>query len=421
MNQTRRLFFLSAAWIAAAPAFAAHKKAHKQAAAAANGAVTPGDDEGEGADSSASPANTLIGPVDTVARWAVAVDYNTGATLLDKDADVQMPPSSMTKLLTAYVVFTSLKSGKLSLDQTLPVSENAWRTGGAKTGGSTMFLDLNSNVKVEDLIRGMIVQSGNDACIVLAEGIAGSESAFVDQMNQTAKKLGLNHSHFVNSSGLPDANHYMSVRDIATLAAHLIRDFPEYYHYDSEKSFTYNNIHQDNRNPLVLNGTADGLKTGHTEAGGYGLCASAERNGRRVIVVLNGMGSRKQRSSEGERIMDWSFANFQDVNVVKNGQLIDHAAVWLGTAPDVPMVASRDLILTMPNDWRDHIKGSVSYAQPVNAPVAMGAKIGELSLSFPGYNMLPQQIDLIAGNDVPELGFGGRAEARIKSMLGHKG
>ena len=418
MNRTRRLFLLAAPWAGVAHAVA-RKRTHKKATEQPNAAATAGDDEGEGTDSAASPANTLIGPVDTVARWAIVIDYNTGATLLDKNADVAMPPSSMTKLMTAYLTFQALKSGKLSLTQMLPVSEYAWRTGGAKTGGSTMFLDVNSNVKVEDLIRGMIVQSGNDACIVLAEGIVGSEDAFVAQMNAMAAKLGLTHSHFTNSAGLPDPDHYMSVRDIAALAAHLIRDFPEYYHYDSEKSFTYNNIHQDNRNPLVLDGTADGLKTGHTEAGGYGLCASAERNGRRVILVLNGMGSRRQRASEGERILDWAFANFDDVTIVKQGQQIDRATVWLGRAPDVPLTAARDLTLTMPTAWRDHVKVAVDYFQPLNAPVAAGSKVGVMNITFPGYNMLPQQVDLVAGNDVPELGVFDRAIEVVRRRLGH--
>ncbi|HET8995770.1 MAG TPA: D-alanyl-D-alanine carboxypeptidase family protein, partial [Acetobacteraceae bacterium] len=254
-----------------------------------------------------SPAQTPVGPVDTAARWAVIIDFNTGATLLDKDADVRMPPSSMTKLMTAYIVYAMLKAGRLKLDQMLPVSERAWRMGGSK-----MFVQVGSQVKVEDLIRGMIVQSGNDACLVLAEAIAGSEEQFVELMNQKAKELGLTNSHFENCTGWPADNHYMSARDIATLARDIIRDFPEDYKYDSERSFTYGNaadgraITQQNRNPLVQKGLADGLKTGHTEAGGYGLCASAERNGRRVVVVLNGMSTMHQRSEEGERLLEWA-------------------------------------------------------------------------------------------------------------------
>ena len=417
MNQSRRLLLLASAWIAGAPAFA-RKKRKAETPAVPAAAAAGGEDAAGGSDTQASPANTLLGPLDTIARWAVVLDYNTGATMLDKDADVQVPPSSLTKMMTEYLVFSALKSGKLSLTQMLPVSEFAWRTGGAKTGGSTMFLDLNSQVSVEDLIRGMIVQSGNDACIVLAEGIAGSETAFVAQMNQMARQIGLTHSHFMNATGLPDPNHYMSVRDIAIVAQHLIRDFPEYYHYDSEKSFTYNNIHQDNRNPLVLNGTADGLKTGHTEAGGYGLCASSDRAGRRVIIVLNGMGSKKQRADEGGRILEWGFANFTDVTIVQKGRQIDRTKVWLGTGPDVSLVAARDLILTMPVNWRDHTKIEVNFAEPVNAPVVAGARLGDMTISFPGYDsMQPQKIDLVAGDDVPQLGLIDRAVAVLRLKL----
>ena len=238
---------------------------------------------GEAATAS-TPAQTPVGPLDTAARYAVIIDYNTGATLLDKDADVPMIPSSMTKLMTAYIVYGMLKSGRLKLDQDLPVSERAWRMGGSK-----MFVQIGTQVKVEDLIRGMIVQSGNDACIVLAEGIAGSEEGFVELMNAKAKELGLTSSTFRNTTGWPDPEHKMSARDIATLARRLIQDFPEYYKYDAERSFKYNNIEQDNRNPLVQKGLADGLKTGHTDDGGYGLVASSMRGGRRVILVINGL------------------------------------------------------------------------------------------------------------------------------------
>src|SRR4051794_2426100 len=231
-----------------------------------------------------TPANTPLGPLDTAARWALIMDFNTGATLLEKEADTPMPPSSMTKLMTMYIVYGMLKSGRLSLNQELPVSEKAWRMQGSK-----MFVPIGGQVKVEDLIRGVIVQSGNDACIVFAEAIAGSEEQFVDLMNAKAKELGLTNSNFRNSTGWPDPEQRMSPRDIAALARRIIGDFPEYYHYDSEKTFRYNGIEQGNRNPMVQKGTADGLKTGHTDAGGYGLVGSTLRNGRRVIMVLNGM------------------------------------------------------------------------------------------------------------------------------------
>ena len=246
-----------------------------------------------------SPADTPIGPVDTAARWAFVQDFNSGAALLEKNADAEMPPSSMTKLMTIYLVYERLKQGKMQLDDELLVTERAW-----KMGGSKMFVQVGTQVKVEDLIRGVIVQSGNDACVVFAEAIAGSEEQFAELMNQKAKELGLTNSFFKNSTGWPDPDQHMSCRDIATLARRIIHDFPEYYHYDAEKTFKYNNIEQGNRNPLVQKGTADGLKTGHTEAGGYGLVASSKRNERRVIVVLNGLeldapARRRGRAADG--------------------------------------------------------------------------------------------------------------------------
>jgi D-alanyl-D-alanine carboxypeptidase (penicillin-binding protein 5/6) len=351
-----------------------------------------------------SPATTPIGPVDTAAIWAIVIDFNTGATLLDKDADQAMAPSSMTKLMTAYLVYEQLKSGKLKLDDELLVSERAWRMGGSK-----MFVQIGTNVRVEDLVRGMIVQSGNDACIVLAEGIAGSEEAFVEKMNVKAKELGLTKSYFKNATGWPDPEHRMSVRDIAMLARRIIRDFPEYYHYDSEKTFKYNNIEQENRNPLVQKGTADGLKTGHTDEGGYGLVASSLRGNRRVIVVLNGLNSMRQRAEESERLMDWAFREFEDVTLFTAGDVVEHAPVWLGTSPTVPLVGGRDLVVTMPRQWRRDASIKVQYDSPIRAPVARGDTLGRLAVS--GQGVPDMDVPLLAGADVPKLGLPGRAIA----------
>ena len=351
-----------------------------------------------------SPAETPLGPLDTAARYALIIDDNTGATLLDKDADAPMTPSSMTKLMTAYIVYGMLKSGRLKLDQELPVSERAWRMGGSK-----MFVQIGTQVKVEDLIRGMIVQSGNDACIVLAEGISGSEEQFAELMNQKAKELGLTQSHFRNATGWPDAGHEMSARDIATLAQRIIQDFPEYYKYDSEKSFRYNNIEQGNRNPLVQKGLADGLKTGHTEEGGYGLVVSADRGGRRVIVVLNGLTSMRQRSEESERLLEWAFREFEDVTLFTAGDTIENVPVWLGAAPTVPLVGGRDLVVTMPRNWRSKAKITVAYEAPIRAPVRRGSELGQLAVA--GEGVPAMTVKLLAGADVPRLGLPGRAIA----------
>lgn len=399
MLNRRSVLLAGAAMMAAAPAFG---ERHAVSRSAGQGKVAELP--------SGPPANTPVGPLDTAARWALISDFNSGATLLDKDADVPMPPSSMTKLMTAYLVYSALKEGKLKLTDELPVSEKAWRM-----GGSRMFVQLGTSVKVEDLIRGMIVQSGNDACIVLAEGIAGSEEQFVEQMNAKAKQLGLTNSNFKNSTGWPDPEHHMSCHDIATIARRIIQDFPEYYHYDSEKSFKYNNIDQDNRNPLVQRGAADGLKTGHTEDGGFGLVASGQRTGRRVIIVLNGMATMHQRAEESERLMDWAFREFEDVTLFVAGEVVDRAPVWLGTMSSVPLVGGRDLVVTLPRNWRRSANISVQYDAPIRAPIAKGDRVGQLVVS--GSGVPAMDVPLLAGADVGKLSLPGRAIAVLSHYV----
>ncbi len=405
---TRRLAVLASALAASVPALAQQRKpappARPPAARPRAKDVVP----------TGSPADTPLGPVDTAAKWAVAIDFATGATLLDKAADEEMPPSSMTKLMTIYLVYERLKQGQMRLEDELTVSERAWRMGGSK-----MFVQVGSQVKVEDLIRGLIVQSGNDACIVFAEAIAGSEEQFAEKMNAKARQLGLKHSNFRNATGWPDPEQRMSVRDIALLARHIIQDFPEYYHYDSEKSFRYNGIDQGNRNPMVQKGTADGLKTGHTEAGGYGLAASAIRNGRRIVLVLNGMASMRERAEEGERLMDWAFANFEDVTLFTAGDTIERAPVWLGVAKDVPLVAGKELTVTLPRNWRDNAQVKLSYESPVKAPVMKGDVLGKLTLG--GKGVPAMNVQLLAGADVPRLGLPGRAMVMLLRMTGGGG
>ena len=357
-----------------------------------------------------TPAQTPLGPLDSAAKYALIMDFTTGATLLDKEGDAPMPPSSMTKLMTAYIVYGMLKSGRFTLTQELPVSDRAWRMQGSK-----MFVPQGGSVRVEDLIRGMIIQSGNDACIVLAEAVAGSEEGFAELMNQKAKELGLTNSTFRNCTGWPDSNQQMSCRDIASLARRLITDFPEYYKYDNEKSFRYNNIDQQNRNPLVQKGLADGLKTGHTEAGGYGLVASAQRAGRRVIVVANGMTSMKQRSEESERLLEWSFREFENVTLFTASDTVETAKVWLGASPSVPLVGGKDLVLTMPRQWRKSAKIAVEYANPIPAPVSRGDVLGKLTVA--GQGVPAMEVPLLAGADVPRLGVPGRAMAVMSRYI----
>ena len=358
-----------------------------------------------------SPAATPIGPVDTQAQWAFIMDASTGTMLLQKNADVRMPPSSLTKMMTAYVVFSALAMGRLKLDQTLPVSEKAWRMQGSK-----MFVPLGQQVSVENLIQGMVIQSGNDACIVLAEGLAGSEAQFVDLMNQQAQRMGLAQTHFANATGWPAPDHYMSARDVAILAQRVIKNFPQYYHFFDEKDYKFNNIDQANRNVLVDRGLADGLKTGHTDAGGFGLCASSERGGMRIIAVLNGMPSSRARVEEGERLMGWAFANFEEVHLFAKGRTVRSVPVWLGVKPAVAAVVDGDVMLTLAHGWRRGVKVSAEFQTPVAAPVKAGQRIGTLVVSGVGARDL--SIPLVAGQAVARLALPGRAVAVLEHAIG---
>ncbi|GAB4190180.1 MAG: D-alanyl-D-alanine carboxypeptidase family protein [Thalassobaculales bacterium] len=349
--------------------------------------------------------------IDTQARHALIVDFETGATLLEKEADVLMPPSSMSKIMTAYMIFDAIKKGRLKLDDEVPVSEKAWRMGGSK-----MFVQVGSRVKVEDLIRGIIVQSGNDACVVMAEALAGSEAAFAEQMTQRARELGLTRSTFRNASGWPEEGHLMTARDLAILARRLIIDFPEHYHYYAQKEFTFNGIKQGNRNPLLYkDGGGDGLKTGHTEAAGYGLTASAKRGERRLIMVVNGLPSIRARIAESERLMDWAFREFDNVRLFKRGEVVEQAEVWLGEKPTVPLTVAEDLVVTMPRAARKDMKVTLSYTAPLPAPVVAGAPVGRIVIDLP--DQAPRQIPVVAGGDVSELGVVGRVASAVGYLL----
>lgn len=357
--------------------------------------------------------------IETQAQYALILDFNTGAVLLDKHADEPMFPSSMTKMMTAYIVFDKVQKGELSMTDTFPVSENAWRKGGAVSDSSTMFLEVHSRASVSDLIQGVVVQSGNDACITLAEGISGSEEAFADEMNRRAKAMGMTHTHFRNSTGYPDPEHYSSAHDLAILAGHTILDHPEFYKYYSEIEFTYNGHRQGNRNPLLYRGIgADGLKTGHTEASGYGLTGSAIHDGRRVIMVINGLPTMKARAAESERLMDWAFREFQDVALFKAGDVVDQASVWLGETKTVKLMVPQALTVTLPRRARQNMTVVASYNEPIAAPIKQGDIVGKLKITAPG--IAPVEVPLAAGADVVKLGpFGRAAEALSYLMLGH--
>jgi len=348
---------------------------------------------------------------DTPATQAYLIDSTTGTVLLEKAANEPMPPASMSKMMTVYMVFERLKDGSLKLDETLPVSEKAW-----KKGGSKMFVEVGTRVSIEDLLRGIIVQSGNDACIVIAEGLAGSEEAFAQRMTERAREIGLENSTFVNATGWPDTGHVMSARDLAVLADHLQRDFPEQYKLFSEQEFTYHDITQRNRNPLLgrMPGV-DGLKTGHTEASGYGLTAAAEREGRRLILVVNGLASERERARESERLLEWGFRNFEAYDLIRKDETVEHADVWLGAAATVPLVLKEDLAVTLDRSARSEMKVTVSFEGPVPAPIREGEQVGVLRVEVPGSATIERP--LFAGADVERLGIVGRLGAAIGHLV----
>lgn len=349
--------------------------------------------------------------IETPAKNAYIIDMNTGTVLFDKNSDVPMPPASMSKLMTVYMVFERLKDGRLSMDDKFLVSEKAWRKGGSK-----MFVKVNSRVRVEDLLRGIIIQSGNDACIVIAEGISGSESAFAEQMTRRAKEIGLTRSTFRNATGWPDPAHRMSARDIATLSQRIITDFPDYYAIFKEKRFTYNKIRQGNRNPLLYRETgADGLKTGHTEESGYGLAASLKRNGRRIVLVVNGLPDIRARSSESLRLAEWAFRTFETYSLFKKGAIVEQADVWLGKRPLVPLVIDRDVEITLQRAARRKMTAKIVYTGPVPAPIAKGDEIAKLVISAPDFPTL--EIPLRAGAAVDRLGIIGRVGSAIQHLI----
>jgi D-alanyl-D-alanine carboxypeptidase (penicillin-binding protein 5/6) len=359
-----------------------------------------------------TPANSPLGPVDTAARQALLIDFDTGAVLLGKNADERMPPSSMSKLMTMYVVFDLLRQGRLRMDQQLPVSERAWRMGGSK-----MFVQLGAQISVEDLARGVIVQSGNDACVVLAEGISGSEAQFAELMNEVARRIGLRDSVFRNATGWPDPEHRMTARDLATLARRIINDHPEYYRFYNERSFRWNDITQENRNPTLARVPgADGLKTGHTEEAGFGLTASAIRNGRRLILVVNGLPSMRARAEESERLLEWGFREFDNVTLFRAADTVEEVPVWLGDRATVPLVAGRDLVLTMPRQWRRNLDARVRFEAPVPAPISKGQELGRLVVG--GQGVPAMDVPLIAGADVDRLGVVSRIPAVIGRWFG---
>ncbi|MEM8851332.1 MAG: D-alanyl-D-alanine carboxypeptidase family protein [Pseudomonadota bacterium] len=341
---------------------------------------------------------------DTEATSAVIVDHNTGQVLLSKNADLPLPPASMSKLMTLYMAFEALENGRLTLETDLPVSEHA-----ASFGGSTMFLDPRDRVTVEDLIRGVVVLSGNDATVVLGEALSpdGTEDAFAELMTQRARELGMNDSVFRNASGWPAAGHVMSMKDLATLAELLITDFPQYYPYFAETEFAFDGrspSNRFNRNPLLrLDIGADGLKTGHTQEAGYGLVGSATQDDRRVTFVISGLDTAAQRASESERIVNWAFRQFaEEILFEGSGDPVMEAQVFLGEAATVQLVPQNPVTILLPVGDREALEGEIAYDGPIEAPVTAGDQIATLTLTHPG--VAPLEVPLVAAADVPRAG-----------------
>ncbi|QIG80290.1 D-alanyl-D-alanine carboxypeptidase family protein [Stakelama tenebrarum] len=371
-----------------------------------------------------APATAQTPTFDTPAPIAFMKDLSSGAVLFARDPDRRIPPASMAKMMTVYVAFDLIKRGELSLDTEFQVRPETWRRWHGPQAGSTMFLETGERVSVRELLYGIVTLSGNDACVVLAEGIAGTEESFTNLMNQQAQKLNLANSHFGNSNGWPDEGRtYVSARDLATLAAATIQNYPDLYNtFYSRHDYTRTlsngqEITQQNRDPLLgrVEG-ADGLKTGHTEEAGYGFTGSAEQNGRRLVMVLAGLDSYRGRAEESVRFMDWGFRAWNAKKIVAKGRHVSEAEVQGGSAGSVGLVAPRDLSVTIPAGTGADIQARVVYQGPVKAPFAAGDHIADLVITTPG--MEPQTLPLVAESDVGEAGFFRRAWLGLLSLVG---
>jgi len=354
------------------------------------------------------PSQVGIG---TLARHAFMVDPQTSTVLLYKDADTPMPPSSMSKMMTIYILFEELAAGRLKLDTRFRVSERA-----RNMGGSRMFLELGSEVTIEDLIKGIIVLSGNDACVVVAEGLAGTEESFAERMTKRGRELGMTKTVFKNSSGWPAEGQYTTARDLAVLAWRTIDDYPKYYRYYSEVNWTYNNIRQENRNRLLkITPGTDGLKTGHTEEGGYGQTTSAVRDGRRLILVVNGLASMAERAQETSRLMEWGYRESANTTVFRAGDTVVEAPVWLGAQDKVPLVIPRPVQITAPTGQTVTPRVVARFEGPLPAPVVKGTKVGTAAVTLPDGRVVEYPLE--TGAAVPRMGVIGRVTALIQHYL----
>lgn len=367
--------------------------------------------------------------IDTPAKQAILLDLSSGATLFERASEEAMPPSSMSKMMTVYIAFDEIAKGKLSLDDKAVVSRDAWRRW-AGSEASLMFLGVGEEVTIGDLLRGIIISSGNDACTVLAEHLAGTEDGFAIWMNDKAREIGLTGSNFTNASGWPDPEQYVTAKDLAMLAQRTIQDFPELYKIYAEKSFTYGMsldgrpIRQSNRNPIIRGDTteprapvrgADGLKTGHTSAAGYGFVGSAERDGRRLVVVLNGLDSKRARANESAKLLEWGFRTFDNYALFEANEVVEEAAVWLGTEGKVPLIIQEGVTLSLSRRARANLKAVISYDGPIAAPIREGEELATLTLSASGREDIV--IPLVAAKDVGKIGGMAKIKAAMEYLI----
>lgn len=361
---------------------------------------------------SPSLSNSLGDAYAGKARHVILMDYDTGEILYERDPDTPTHPSSMTKIMTVYLAFERLKDGRITLQDKLPVSTKAW-----KTGGSRMFIEPNTYVTIEDLLKGVVIVSGNDASVALAEGLGGNEENFAAEMTERAHALGAKTTSFKNAHGLAEDGHFTTARDLATISRSIIKEFPEYYPYFAETTYEYNNIKQPNRNPLLSKRhlSADGLKTGVTDYihGGYGLVGSAKKGNRRLILVVNGLETEKERATVSEQLMSWGFREFDNVTLFKAGDTVDTANTWLGASPTVTLTTLEDITLTLEKSKQKQVKVEAVYEAPIEAPIRQGQEIGKLVITIPG--KAPIENPLVAGNSVEPVG----AFQRVFSALNY--
>ncbi|MBO0662822.1 D-alanyl-D-alanine carboxypeptidase [Jiella sp. MQZ9-1] len=353
--------------------------------------------------------------METAADEALLVDGKTGTILLQKNPDKPFPPASLAKMMTIEVVFEAVRSGRIALDTEFPISVHAWRTGGAPSGTSTMFAKVRSTVAVSDLIRGAIIQSANDACIALAEGIAGSEEAFAKLMNARAERLGLTNSHFVNATGLPAEGQHVTVRDLVILARHIRTTYPKLYAVYAEPNFTWNKIFQRNRNPLLkMDIGADGMETGYTEASGYALLGVTDRDDRVTYLAMSGLKSSRDRSQEARRLLDWAQESFKMRDLYRGGETVGSAEVFGGAASSVPLVAPRPIAALVPQNEGERVSGEIRYNGPLAAPVEKGTTIAYLDVMVDGGKVLSEP--LVAGTRVANGTFTDRAFGALREL-----